>query len=133
MGIQHTPPATKGLRGAKKGDKIEGFQEDRRTEPLIPPRELNNTQQWVWDNVIEPAWWLQQRDAVDAFAYTCITARLIDENFDVAATKFEAWRRLAAVLHLTTQAQQRAGIIGETGPERQEGSGKDFFNRAAKA
>lgn len=129
MGRNRMPPAAKGLTGAKKGDTEEGFQEDRRTEPLIPPKELEGTQKWVWDNVIQPAWWLQPRDVIEAFAYTCLTARLIDEDFDATATRIEAWRKLAAVLCLTTQEQQRAGIVGKTGPDEPsaEGGKIDFF------
>lgn len=132
-GKHPTPPATKGLKGAGKGDKEEGFQEDARTEPLMPPPvKMSDLQKWVWETQIQTAWWLQQRDVLQAWAYVCLSADLIEKEFQCPAPKIEAWRKLAAVLTLTTAEQQRAGIIGKTAEDVGAGDEPtDFFNRAA--
>lgn len=126
MARQFTPPVSKGLKGAKKGDKVEGFLEAPRTDPLEPPpTKMSDMQRWVWDTVIQPAYWLQQRDVLPAWAYVCLSADLIEKDFQCPAPKIESWRKLAAVLCLTTSEQQRAGLIGQEAPTE---SKDDFFD-----
>ncbi len=128
-GQKPMPPALRGIKGGKKSDQTENpAQAERRTEPLIPPRELNDTQQKAWDEHVHPAWWLQQNDVPLAFQWACMYARFIDEPGAMNASELSEMRKAYHQLCLSSSEQVRAGVH-----ESPEGEGKGRFFERNKA
>lgn len=123
-GQKPTPPALRGIRGGKKSDQTENpASAERRTGPLTPPKELNNTQQRVWDEHIEPAWWLQQCDVPLAFQWVCMYGRLVDEPGSMNASELSETRKCYHQLCLSSTEKARYGINGQV---EEEGASRFF-------
>lgn len=134
QGRKPIPPGIRGMRSGAQSDNTE-VPASRRANPLVPPRELTVDEQKIWEAIIEPAFWLEQRDILEVYAYVCLSARLVKAKFDVPTALVTVWRQIAANLVLTTAEQVRAGILkGHTHDvndkfERNENVKIDFFNR----
>lgn len=122
-GRKPTPPALRGIKGGKATDDTETQSppENRRSEPLIPPKKLNQTQQHIWDTQIEPAWWIEQQDAMLAFMYVALAAEFVRSPTKMNTGRVTEMRRQMGELRLTSAEQARAGLI-ETPTSEDDGN-----------
>ncbi|MEJ2240281.1 MAG: hypothetical protein P8X82_18480, partial [Gemmatimonadales bacterium] len=68
---------------------------------LKPPKRLNKVQQKLWDDYIEPAWWLQQPgDAVLGFIFVVLMAEFINDPSAMVTSRIGELRKTMAELKL---------------------------------
>lgn len=127
-GPKPKPPGLRGIQGGKKSDSTENpAAPERRTTPLVPPKKLSKRQQQVWDEHVEPAWWLNQNDVPLAFQWTCMYAYYIDNVNSVIASELAEMRKAYHQLALSSAEQVRMGIEQSSGE-----SGRRFFDRGKR-
>lgn len=95
-----------------------------RTVPLVPPKELTEAQQKVWNRYIEPAKWLQDGDTALAYAWVLIFTRLLIEPTEVTAADQSQMRLMAGDLGLRPAERQRLS----KSPDKADGAA-EFFTR----
>ena len=94
-----------------------------RKEEIVPPKKLNITQQRIWDQYIEPAWWLQQGDALLCYIFVQLMSEYLRSPKNMIASRIGELRKSMAELHLTSSEQARLGIKqGDADPAEK------FFN-----
>ena len=82
----------------------------RREGKIEPPKKLPITQQRIWDDYIEPAWWLQQGDALLCYIFVNLMSEYIQSPKDMISTRIAELRRSMGELHLTSSERARLGI-----------------------
>ena len=95
-----------------------------RTEPLEPPKKLTAAQRKVWDRYIEPCKWLSDSDALLAYAFVCISAKLLKDADDVTAAELSQMRLMAGDLGLRPAERQRLSK-----PKEKADPSAEFFGK----
>jgi hypothetical protein len=80
---------------------------EERSVALEPPKRLNAAQRKVWDKHIEPCKWLQDSDVLLAYAFVCLSAKLLKDSDDVTAAELSQMRLMAGDLGLRPAERQR--------------------------
>ena len=82
----------------------------RRQGKIVPPKKLTVAQQKIWDQYVEPSWWLQQCDALLAYMFVNLMAEFIRSPKNMVSTRIAELRKTMAELHISSSEQARLGI-----------------------
>jgi len=116
-GRPRKPTALTIVGAGKKGDKEAPPEIQKRESKLMSPKKLTVVQQRLWDDCIEPAWWLQQSDANLAYIYVTLMSEYLKRPQAMPSTRIGEIRKTGSELHLSSSEQARLGVRpGEVDP-----------------
>ena len=98
------------VKAGKQSDPAPGAHTPNPNRKIIPPDPLAHTQQKIWDEYINPAWWLQQNDALLAYIFVNLMAEFMDSPERMVAARIGELRKSMAELHLSSSEQARLGM-----------------------
>jgi hypothetical protein len=91
--------------------KGSGVVRSKRDEPLKTLRKLTKIQREIWDEMIEPAWWLTPWDRPKAHMWVELMYEQLTKGKAMPTPRYRELRMLSTELGLDTAEQARQGIV----------------------
>lgn len=112
-GARPKPTALKAVTGNPgKRDLPDSGDFSVRTEPLEPPKPLEDRQQDIWNRYINTAWWLTDGDAPLAYVWVCLQAEFQENPGQMTASRISNLRSAASEIGLGPSARARLALEG---------------------
>lgn len=106
-GQKPKPNALKLVTGNPGKRPIDPAEVEVRESPLLPPKELTESEQRLWDRFIDSAWWLSDHDSAKAYMWVSLESEFEECPREMNSARIGQLRSLGSELGFDPSARAR--------------------------